>query len=109
MLRRSPGRMTRLGFGRPPLSATLPPATASAASERVLKKRAAQSHLSILISDFASWVSFSFMLVGNSWLRPNEVGQGAVLEHAIIRQVYLQRSNRHISLMHCNAIGAVFL
>ena len=36
-----------LGFTRAPLSCARPPLTASAASERLLKNRAAQSHLSI--------------------------------------------------------------
>jgi hypothetical protein len=35
-----------LAFTRAPLSWTRPPVTASAASERLLNKRAAQSHLS---------------------------------------------------------------
>ena len=35
------------GLTRTPLRCALPPSTASAASERVLKKRAAHSHLSI--------------------------------------------------------------
>src|ERR671911_1637881 len=54
--------MIRLGLGRAPFSATFPPAMASAASARVLKKRAAQSHLSILTS--ISWVCLSFTTQG---------------------------------------------
>src|SRR5262245_62072912 len=47
MLRRSPGLMVRAALTRSPLTCTWPPSTASAASDRVLKKRAAHSHLSI--------------------------------------------------------------
>src|SRR5215471_833809 len=47
MLRRSPALSERAAFTRSPLTCTLPPSTASPASDRVLKKRAAHSHLSI--------------------------------------------------------------
>ena len=43
----SPISSSRLGLARWPLTLTLPPLTASLASERVLKKRAAHSHLSM--------------------------------------------------------------
>ena len=43
----SPSRTSRAGFTRVPSTWTRPPWTASVASERVLKKRAAQSHLSM--------------------------------------------------------------
>src|SRR5207244_3894582 len=45
----SPGRTSRAGLEGRPLDAILPSSQARAASERVLKNRAAQSHLSILI------------------------------------------------------------
>ena len=43
----SPGRTSFAGFTRAPFRCTRPPSTASVARPRVLKKRAAQSHLSI--------------------------------------------------------------
>src|SRR5204863_9068631 len=43
---RSPTRTSLAGFAAPSLTSTLPPAHAAAARLRVLKKRAAQSHLS---------------------------------------------------------------
>src|SRR3954463_14496414 len=42
----SSGRTSFAGFTRTPFTCTWPPATASVASPRVLKNRAAQSHLS---------------------------------------------------------------
>src|SRR4051794_15864647 len=48
MTRQSPGLRSFAGFVRSPFSFTLPPSIACCAAERVLKKRAAQSHLSIL-------------------------------------------------------------
>ncbi len=42
-------RMVWLGFTRSPLQCTFPPRTALLAMARVLKKRAAHSHLSIRI------------------------------------------------------------
>ena len=48
MLNLSPRCMILLfGLARAPLTSIFPPVTASAARERVLKKRAAQSHLSM--------------------------------------------------------------
>src|SRR2546426_445059 len=46
MRRRSPTRTGLAGFAVSSLTSTLPPAHAAAARLRVLKKRAAQSHLS---------------------------------------------------------------
>ena len=54
MQSRSPIRKTFAGLTRTLFSLTLPPATACAAAERVLKKRAAQSHLSILTSSLCT-------------------------------------------------------
>ena len=47
----SPGRTVLDGLAASPLTCTLPPLQAVAASVRLLKKRAAQSHLSIRTSD----------------------------------------------------------
>jgi len=41
-----PGRTAREGFGRLLVDATLPPSQAAVANVRLLKKRAAHSHLS---------------------------------------------------------------
>src|ERR1022692_4714190 len=46
--KRSPARISRAGLAGCPLASILPSSHARAASERVLKNRAAQSHLSIL-------------------------------------------------------------
>src|SRR3989344_670910 len=46
MLNSSSSRIALAAFTRSPFTLTLPPATAAAASERVLKNLAAQSHLS---------------------------------------------------------------
>src|SRR4029453_7514930 len=48
--RRSPGRTTFEGLAASPLTSTLPPLQAHAASVRLLKKRAAHSHLSMRTS-----------------------------------------------------------
>ena len=48
IVRRSPTATTRDRLARSPPRSTFPPSTASAASDRVLKKRAAHSHLSNL-------------------------------------------------------------
>src|SRR3954453_14657194 len=50
---RSPGFSSRLGLTATPFTCTRPPLTASAASARVLRSRAAQSHLSTRMR--ASW------------------------------------------------------
>ena len=68
MLSLSPSRMILLGFARAPLTSIFPPVTASPARERVLKKRAAQSHLSIRVG---SLVFFNLFVV-----HPVDVGSG---------------------------------
>jgi len=50
-----------LGFVRAPLTSIFPPVIASAARERVLKKRAFQSHLSIRIGSLVCSVSLSLL------------------------------------------------
>jgi hypothetical protein len=47
----SPGRTVLEALAASPLTCTLPPLQAAAASVRLLKKRAAHSHLSIRTSD----------------------------------------------------------
>src|SRR5690349_19375051 len=54
--RRSPVLRSLAGLVRSPFSLTLPPSIAACAADRVLKKRAAHSHLSIRTAD--SEVSF---------------------------------------------------
>ncbi len=58
-LRRGPSGLCNAAHDNGPL---LPPATASAARERVLKNRAAQSHLSMRICSPGSSVSFSYTM-----------------------------------------------
>jgi hypothetical protein len=54
ILIRSPGLMVRDRLGLSSLTSTFPPSTASAAWDLVLKKRAAQSHLSRRAGDSGS-------------------------------------------------------
>jgi len=62
MVSLSPISISLAGFVRAPFRCTLPPDTASMAKERVLKKRAAQSHLSSLI-----FFPFSCMVIGSQY------------------------------------------
>src|ERR1700752_5375983 len=95
----SPARRIRLGLARSRLISTLPPLTASAASERVLKKRAAQSHLSSRIGSFES--SSCILL---SW--PVEGGQGALSKELIVGPVNLERRHGDETFMHGNTVRA---
>src|SRR3990172_5036429 len=53
----SPGRITFDAFARSPFTFTFPPVTACAATARVLKNRAAHSHLSMRILSSADAVT----------------------------------------------------
>src|SRR5262245_9817489 len=92
----------RLGFGRSPLISTLPPLTASAASARVLKKRAAQSHLSRRIESSCS-------CIGGALLRPGKARDGLIGERLVMRHIDLQRRDRDISFVYSHAIRAIVL
>src|SRR6266478_589469 len=112
MLSLSPRRMILLGLARAPLTATLPPVTAAAARERVLKKRAAQSHLSMRIGSLVSSISSSFTLrviVCVLALRPIKVGHVALLQQLVIREIDLKGSDGDVALVHRHAISALLL
>ena len=110
MLSLSPSRMILLGLARMPLTAIFPPVTASAARERVLKNRAAQSHLSMRIGWSSISSSFMFRVIVCVFaLRPIEAGHVALLQQLVIRQIDLKRSDGDITLVHCHAISTVLL
>ncbi len=63
----SPLLISLAGFVRAPFRCTLPPETASMAKDRVLKKRAAQSHLSSL-----TFSPFSCMVIDSRYQNLSE-------------------------------------
>src|SRR5262245_12819690 len=103
MLNLSPRRIILLGLVRVPLTSILPPVTASAARERVLKKRAAQSHLSIRVGSLVSSIALS--LIGYwfrfSVSRPVKAGHVALLQQLVIRQIDLKRGDGNVALVDC--------
>src|SRR5262245_31177189 len=70
---RSPARTAREGFAAWPLRSTLPPSHAVAARLRLLKKRAAQSHLSMRTSGMRPYGSTGPALYSQGVARPRGV------------------------------------